>query len=373
LENYFFIDQLELTNFKNYEILSLDLCKGFNCFSGKNGMGKTNILDAINTICLGKSHFSLTDSQLVRDGSDFFRIQALVDKKNKKDSYVVKYKLRGKKQIEKNKIVFAKLADHIGNLPVVFIGPDDIQLLLEGSEERRRFMDLAMVQLDPHYLSQLLTYNKLLEQRNALLKSVVEGKEPDPILLGYYNQQMLQPANYIFEKRSWFIDKLIPLFKQAYALLSNQQEEVDIEYISELKTDSLEFLFQQSLKKDIILQRTTKGVHKDDLELFMRGKSIKKMASQGQLKSFILAMKLAKYQVLAQEQGIHPILLLDDVFDKLDAHRVRQLLDLLLFLQVGQVFITDTHSNRVASLLESRESTLPFRSFEIENAKLIYL
>jgi len=364
-----YLKSLQLTNFKNYSQAQLDLSAKLNCFVGDNGMGKTNLLDAIHTLCLAKSHFLSSDQNLVKTDETFFRLQALFSRAGEQEEIVVKYKLRSKKQLERNKTPYKKISEHIGLLPLVIIAPDDIQLILDGSEERRRYLDLSLVQLDADYTKALLLYNQILEQRNALLRKADDKNPPDLALLDYYDSQLLQPANYIHKKRQELSTKIAPFFQKAYATISSERESVALKYTSQLDMVDFRQLLSDSRNKDILLQRTNKGIHKDDLELIMKDQALKRFASQGQLKSFLLAMKLAQYELIRDELGIYPILLLDDIFDRLDPTRVKQLLEMLTKGDFGQIFLTDTHEKRVSELLEKLEID-ESKLFRIEDAKI---
>jgi DNA replication and repair protein RecF len=365
------IKELTLTNFKNYEMQSFKFSPKLNCIVGENGMGKTNIMDAIHTFALGKSHFLSTDQNLIRFGEDFFRIQAHVSRFGKNEEIVVKYKYRTKKVIERNKIPYKKISEHIGLIPLVMIAPDDIQLIMEGSEERRRFLDLSLVQYDSVYLEQLLIYNSVLEQRNSLLKSYEYLKPFNFDLLETYDLQLIKPAQYIFEKRYELIKKLEPIFVACYASISGDKEKVNIKYTSSLFEEEMVISLLHSREKDLILQRTTKGIHKDDLELEIKGQSLKKFASQGQLKSYLLAMKLAQYEFLKEITKLSPILLLDDIFDKLDEKRVAQLLNLLFEKNFGQIFITDTHELRIESIIQKLLDKSEYTKIKIEDGTVV--
>jgi DNA replication and repair protein RecF len=351
--------------------LDLELSSNVNAIVGKNGMGKTNIMDAIHTFALGKSHFLSTDQNLIRFGEDFFRIQTNVSRFGKNEEIVVKYKFRTKKVIERNKVPYKKISEHIGLIPLVMIAPDDIQLIMEGSEERRKFLDLCLVQYDAFYLEQLLIYNSILEQRNSLLKSYEYLKPFNFDLLETYDLQLIKPAQYIFEKRSEMIKKLEPIFKESYASISGDRENVNLKYISSLFEEELARSLITNREKDLILQRTTKGIHKDDLELEIKGQSLKKFASQGQLKSYLLAMKLAQYEFLKQITNLSPILLLDDIFDKLDEKRVAQLLNLLFEKNFGQIFITDTHEQRIESIIQKLIDKSVYSKIKIEDGRVV--
>lgn len=343
---------LQLTNFKNYSQATLELSQKLNCFVGDNGMGKTNLLDAIHTLCLAKSHFLSSDQHLVKNGETFFRLQAMFERAGTPEEIVIKYKVRGKKQIERNKTSYKKIAEHIGFLPLVIIAPDDMQLILDGSEERRKYLDLCLVQLDPDYTKALMHYNQVLDQRNALLRNSDDKNPPDTSLLDYYDSQLIDPAKYIHQARKELCEKLTTIFQKAYASISSERETVEMVYKSQLDQADYPLLLAESRNKDIFLQRTGKGIHKDDLELVMKDQPLKRFASQGQLKSYLLAMKLAQYELLRDDLGIYPILLLDDIFDRLDPGRVKQLLEMLTSGEFGQIFLSDTHENRVIDLLE---------------------
>lgn len=359
------LQTLKLTNFKNYEAQTLQLSAKLNTFVGKNGMGKTNLLDAIYYLCMCKSHFGINDRFVVRHGASFFRLEGIFLKNEKKETIVGKVIPRKRKEVERNKLVYKRLADHIGFIPVVMIAPDDTQLAKEGSEERRRFLDNTICQMDAIYLQKLIKYNKILAQRNKLLKQFGEASVFDPLLIESYDQQLTEPATYICKKRQEIAKLFVPIFKQYYGVISGHQEEVSCIYQSKLIDTDFKTLLRQQREKDRILQRTTIGIHRDDLIFSINGFSAKRLASQGQLKSFILALKLAQYELLRQQKGVTPLLLLDDIFDKLDASRVEHLLELLIEQkEFGQVFITDTHKDRIMKIVTGFGTD--FRQFEIE-------
>ncbi len=271
-------------------------------------------------------------------------------------------------EAERNGVSFPRLTDYIGTFPVVMIAPDDVVLVQEGSEERRRFLDATLSQISPGYLQNLLTYNALLKQRNALLKDFAEKNTFDAMLLESINRQMPVPAELLHEQRKNFVDLFRPIFQECYEAISKGRERVAIGYNSDLTTAPLPTLFTVALEKDRILGRTTTGVHRDDLVLEMDGQVMKRFASQGQLKSFLLALRLAQYEVLRREKGVDPILLLDDIFDKLDEQRVRQLIGLLLHRNFGQIFITDTQRSRIEEIVAS--FTGDYKLFEVVNGEV---
>jgi DNA replication and repair protein RecF len=371
-----YLDKLILTNFKNYASQSLNFSARLNCFVGLNGMGKTNLLDAIYYLCLCKSNFLGSDVDVVLRGGDFMRLEGDFIKNGRLEKIVAKVQPRKKKIIERNGVSYAGLSDHIGFLPVVFFAPDDTLLAKEGSEERRRFLDMALSQIDNQYLTNLIFYNKILEQRNAHLKKQGGAEGLDEKLIAIYDTQLLIPARYIHEKRKDFTVLLTPIFNELYKKIADAHEEVGIQYESQLLTNDLKDLLLKYREKDRILQRTTSGIHRDDLVFTMDEKPLKKFGSQGQLKSFILALKLAQHEILAQnflletgEKKDMPILLLDDIFDKLDEKRVENLLQLLVNQPYGQIFMTDTHKERIENIVKN--VVVPFKIFDVENGKVM--
>ena len=370
------IDKLILTYFKNYEFQTLQCCERLNCFVGLNGMGKTNLLDAIYYLCMCKSSFQILDNDIVHKGQDFFRLESVFLKDGKKEKVVAKFQPKKKKVFERNDIPYPTLSEHIGFLPVVMIAPGDTNLATEGSEERRRFMDTTLSQMDSQYLQHLLKYNKILEQRNAYLKkasdvpsfSVNDMNAADQYLLDVYDKQLQEPAAYIFDKRTAFAELFTPSFNQLYKSISDEAETVEFTYQSSLSTHSYEELLLKNRTKDMLLHRTTAGVHRDDLVFSMNGSALKKFGSQGQLKSFVLSLKLTQYEILHQTKQVKPILLLDDIFDKLDAQRLKNLLFLLARPNYGQIFITDTHQERLEEIVKGMNIVHSF--FEITNGMI---
>lgn len=363
------LQTLQLTNFKNYESIQLDLSPTLNCFVGQNGMGKTNLLDAIYYLCMCKSHFGLTDRHLMKRGETFFRLDGGFRLNEKLETVVCKVIPRKKKTFERNKAPYATLSGHIGFFPVVMIAPDDTLMLTEGSEERRRFLDNTICQLDKVYLKHLILYNKLLSQRNKTLKRFVEERQFDATLLDTYDQQMIPPAVYINKARQNIIKQFLPLFNALYATISKEQETVNCTYASKLTEADFKVLLVESREKDRILQRTTMGIHRDDLVFKINDLPVKRLASQGQRKSYLLALKLAQYELLRQEKKQAPILLLDDIFDKLDGQRVQQLLGLLIQQKgFGQIFITDTHDHRVEQIIQ--QFGTDYKRFKIKNGSV---
>ncbi len=362
------LQQIKLTNFRNYEFQSVEFSERLNLISGLNGMGKTNLLDAVYYLCMGKSHFQSTDKNVVRKGETFFRLEGHFELE-KSEKIVAKVVPGDQKTMERNDSPYLRLSDHVGLLPVVFMAPDDTVLALEGSEERRRFMDNTLCQLDRNYLESLVTYNKLLEKRNALLRQFAMQGGFNQLLVETYNQQMAEPANYIFEKRQWFNGLFQPVFNQFYAAISTDAEQVECVYRSQLSSNNFLEMLEGSLDKDRQLQRTSVGIHRDDLVFQLKNLPLKRFASQGQLKSFVLSMKLAQYELLRQHKQKLPILLLDDLFDKLDDQRASQLIELLVKGDFGQVFITDTHPLRAEEMARSFSGA--YKKMVVENGAVI--
>ncbi len=347
-----YLQTLKLTQFKNYASRAFDFNARFNVITGNNGVGKTNLLDAIYVLCMTKSFFGGTDKNLLQKNTDFARIAGVYHLEDgmKQLDVVAKVIKQKKKTFETNGKVYERLLEHIGRFPVVMIAPDDTLIATGGSEERRKFADNTLSQKNHNYLNALVRYNRLLKQRNALLK----GKTGwlDMNLLQSYNDQMVEPAEYIFAARKAWTGELTPLFNKYYGLISGEREVVSIQYKSPLLENRFSVLLDKSLEKDKILERTTVGTHRDDFVFFMDDMPLKRFASQGQRKSFVIALKLAQYQFLAKASPELPILLMDDIFDKLDRERVANLVEVIGETDFGQVFITDTHPTRVSELLD---------------------
>lgn len=358
------LQKLILTNFKNYEFQELEFSPRLNLIAGLNGMGKTNLLDAVYYLCMGKSR-SGNDRNVVRKGAGFFRLEGLFFRQEKKEKIVAKVLPGKQKTIERKDAPYSRIGDHVGWLPVVFKAPGDTALAMDGSEERRRFLDNTLCQLNQQYLRQLLSYNKVLQMRNAALKQFSEKHNFNDALLATYDGQLQEPAAGIFAQRNEFIARFEPLFQKYYRLICEEKESPGCRYRSQLDGQDYATLLTQTLEKDRVLQRTTAGVHKDDLVFQLNDLPLKRFASQGQLKSFVLSLKLAQYECLKQEKAMRPILLLDDLFDKLDDQRVNQLIKLLVRQDFGQVFITDTHPERMEEI--ARKLKGKYKKFIIEN------
>jgi len=347
------IDKLKLSNFKNYFLADIDCSPKFNCLLGKNGMGKTNLLDAIHYLGLCKSHFSIPDAQLVKKEEDFFRLEAHLQRTSGNHKLVAKVQpSKKKKSFEKDGKTYDRLSDYLGQLPLIMIAPDDTIIGTGGSEERRKLIDETLCQTDRSYLTSLITYNKLLKQRNAALKQMAKQRSWDHHLLDTYDAQMIPLATLIFETRKKWVEPMYTSFANYYDRISQGAEMPEIRYKSQLHDADLTALFQEHRDKDILLQRTTLGIHKDDLVFYLKELPLKRFGSQGQLKSFIMALKLAQYSWLHKGVEEKPLLLLDDIFDKLDHYRVGDLLQLLSGEEFGQIFISDTDVERLPEILK---------------------
>ncbi len=351
-----FLKQLTLTHYKNIEASQFNFKAPINCFIGNNGIGKSNVLDSIYHLAFTKSYFNPSGVQNIQFGKDFFLIEGRFEKEGKEEKINCSLKKGFKKTIKRNGKVYLKIAEHIGLIPLVIVSPADQNLIIEGSSTRRKFIDGVIGQTDKIYLKNLTDYNKLLAQRNALLKFFAKNRTFDADTLAIYNHQMSELAQPIFEKRNAFMEVFIPIFSKRYSSISNGAEEVDIRYESDLNEKSFNELLDQNLEKDKILQYSTVGIHKDDLDLLISGMPIKKFGSQGQQKTFLIALKLAQFDFIKEKAGMNPIVLLDDIFDKLDQDRVTQTIQLFDHENLGQIFISDTHEDRIKAALKKSSS-----------------
>ena len=346
------LKSLSLLNYKNFDSKTFTFNETINCLVGNNGVGKTNVLDAIYHLSFGKSYFNPVASQNIKYDEDFFVVNGSYDKDDKTENIVVSLKKGQKKVIKRNSKAYEKFSDHIGFLPLVIISPADRDLIIDGSDTRRKFIDSVISQSDKSYLSSLINYNKILSQRNSLLKYFAANHTYNNDTIEVYNQQLQLYGTEIFEKRKQFLDTFIPLFKSRYKAISNNNEAVSLNYKSDLFDSSLEQLLRKAINKDKALQYTSVGVHKDDLEFNIGDYPIKKFGSQGQQKSFLIALKLAQFDSLKAISGDNPILLLDDIFDKLDETRVAQIIKLVNDENFGQIFLSDTHADRTENAVK---------------------
>ncbi len=341
------VNRIHITQYKNYSFSSFDFTERITGICGLNGKGKTNLLDAIYYCCFTKSYFAKTDSQNIAFNTDGFRLEADFEKDSQPQKIVCINRSGTKKELLLNNVPYDKMSQHIGQFPAVMIAPDDIELITGGSEERRRFMDTVISQADSEYLQLLIQYNKILQQRNSALKRFAEEGKTDMALLEVLDAQLIQPGNYIYKHRTAFMKQLLPLVQQYCLQIAGKDEQVLLQYESPLQQNSFENLLLQNRQKDFILQRTNTGIHKDEVVTQLQNQPFKSIASQGQRKSLLFALKLAEFEFLKKEKGFAPLLFLDDVFEKLDDERMHQLLQRVCCENDGQVFITDTHKERL--------------------------
>lgn len=336
---------------------------------GLNGVGKTNMLDAIYYMCMTKSRFSSTDRNVMRRGAEFCRVVSSFheDELLLGASLILKLIPGKRKDLEFDGRVYDKLSEHVGRFPVVFIAPDDTDLIREGSEARRKFVDNTICQYDKKYLHSLITYNRVLKQRSALLKQDGRNMRADDALLNAYDMQLEAPASYIHACRKTFVEEMEPLFYKYYSRISSDKEKVQISYKSKLNELTWQEYMDQYRMQDLYSQRCNAGIHKDDLIFEMNGERVKQFSSQGQTKSFVLALKLSQFGKLLQIKETKPILLLDDIFDKLDNRRVASLMDMLGEEEFGQVFLTDTDFDRVNKVVKTMERDHRIFQLDAEN------
>jgi recF protein len=350
------LKKLALTNFKNYELNELEFSPKINCFVGNNGVGKTNILDAIHYLSLTKSFFNSIDSISIKHGEDYFIIQGTFVRGDEEDQIYCAFQKQKQKLLKRNGKEYKKLSDHVGRYPVVMISPADSALITEGSEDRRKFMNKIISQYSAEYLDSVLKYSKALQQRNKFLKDINTSGNFDPDVLAIWDAQLIKYGSYVYSEREILINELIPVFQEYYSLISSGKESVKLKYRSHLSEGNFTETLQNSFNKDRYLEYTTIGIHKDDLLLEMNDFLVKSLGSQGQQKSYLVALKLAKFDYIKRKAGFSPILLLDDIFDKFDAERVEQIIRLVGNHRFGQIFITDTHQNRLKDILSSHKT-----------------
>jgi DNA replication and repair protein RecF len=344
-----YLTNLSITQFKNITEAELDFSPALNCFVGNNGAGKTTILDAIHYLALCKSHIHSIDSQNIQHEADFFILQATCQNDHHTNDIYCGVQRHRKKMFKYNGREYDRLSEHIGRLPLVMISPSDEALILDGSDERRRFMDMVISQYDQAYMEALVTYNKALQQRNILLK---EEAPVDDSLFEVYEYRMEESAKIVNQKRASFTASFCPVFEQFYQAISEGRESIQLSYVSHASEGSLADQLRQSRQKDTWLGYTSRGIHKDELLMELNGYPIKQVGSQGQNKSYLIALKLGEFDFLKKHTGMTPLLLIDDLFDKLDDHRVQRIIQLVSGEAFGQIFITDTHAKHLDQLLQ---------------------
>ena len=377
------LKSLNILNYRNIREASLEFAPKLNCFVGLNGQGKTNILDAIYLLSFAKSAFTAQDSLNITHGEEMAMVQGNYQgtsphpspQGREQDSFVISCGLRKgvKKQFRKDKKDYPRLIDHIGLIPLVMISPSDQQLIEEGSDERRRFMDVVISQLDRRYLDCLTKYNALLKQRNALLKQYADSPEPPHDLLEVLEWQMVEPAEYIFKARTEFFEAFEPYFAKTYAQISGSAEIPHLKYVSQLQDRDLREAYVKTRQRDLILGWTSQGIHKDDLDMRLGEYPLKQVGSQGQQRTFVLALKLAQSLYISgvesQKSKVEskPILLLDDIFDRLDSERVERIVEMVQGDEFGQIFITDTDRQHLTDILKPNENA---KIFHVENGEI---
>ena len=357
------LQSLNILNYRNIREASLEFSSKLNCFVGLNGQGKTNVLDAIYLLSFTKSAYTSQDSLNITHGEDMAMVQGVYDE------FTISCGLRRgvKKQFRKDKKDYPRLLDHIGLIPLVMVCPADHQLIEEGSDERRRFMDVVIGQRNRKYLDCLAQYNALLKQRNALLKQYADAATPPDDLLEVLEWQMVEPAEYIFKARTEFFSEFEPYFAEVYKVISGSAETPALHYISQLQNRELREAYIKTRQRDLILGWTSQGPHKDDLDMRLGEWPLKQVGSQGQQRTFVLAMKLAQALYLADTTGEAPILLLDDIFDRLDSERVERIVAMVQGEQFGQIFITDTDRQHLTEIIQPGPDA---KIFHVENGQI---
>ena len=348
-----FLKKISIINYKNILEKEFELDPKINCFVGDNGVGKTNILDAIYHLSMGKSYFNVKNDQLINKGKDYMLVDGVFELNNKDESIVFSLKIGEKKVLKRNGKPYKKFSNHIGLIPVVLISPYDNDLINEGSSERRKFIDSIISQNDKEYLINLIAYTRVIQNRNKLLKQYNRSVDFDLDTIKVYDDQIYKLSEPIFKARNKFIKEFTPLVLEKYKHISDDKEKISIEYKSDLINNHIENLIKDSFQKDVILQYTSVGLHKDDFVFNIDENRIKRFGSQGQQKSFLIALKLAQFDYLKNETGNSPILLMDDIFDKLDLMRVKRIVEIVNSTNFGQLFLSDTDKERIEKVLSS--------------------
>ncbi|AGC77572.1 DNA replication and repair protein RecF [Nonlabens dokdonensis] len=351
------LDSISLINYKSFSSAEFEFDEKINCFVGNNGVGKTNVLDAIYHLAFAKSYFNPITVQNIKHDEDFFVVNGNFIKNDLEEKIVVSAKKGVKRVLKRNGKIYDKISDHIGLIPLVIISPADRDLITEGSDTRRKFLDGVISLSNSVYLNKLITYNKLLQQRNALLKYFYINRTFDSDGLAVYDEQLADLGGSIHETRTAFLQSFTPIFRKYYQQISRTEEVVDIFYKADFTNEDPTQVLKNARQKDLQLQYTSVGTHKDDLLFLLNDHPVKKYGSQGQQKSFLTALKLAQFEFIKQESGTVPILLLDDIFDKLDASRVAQIINMVNDEQFGQLFISDTHPERTEEVIKQTEQS----------------
>jgi len=357
-----YLKRISLTNFKNIPEAQIEFSAGLNCINGNNGQGKTNLLDAIYYLSMTKSYFDSADRFTFRHGEQTASVQGTyVSTDDTEETITVLLAKDGPKQVRRGKKQYTRFSDHIGLIPIVMSSPTDTALVNDAGSERRRFINMFLSQTDKEYLRNLQDYNQLLMQRNKLLKQ----EEVPADLLDVFSGKLAEYADYVYRKRAELCDRLTPLVGRYHGLLSGGSEEISLQYVSDLHNGSLEDLLHKDAERERILKYTISGIHHDDILFQMDGHPLRKCGSQGQQKSFLIALKLAQFSIMRDNYDFSPILLLDDVFDKLDSQRVGQLLEIVSGDDFGQIFITDSNKVRLGRIVDSLKKE--YAMFDVEN------
>jgi DNA replication and repair protein RecF len=359
--------RLGLINYRNYESVNLEFTSKINVLVGVNGSGKTNLLDAIYYLSYTKSSLQPVDPLNIRHGQDHFLIQGAFEMAEGAAILTAAFQPGARKSIKENGAEYRKLSDHIGSYPVVLMAPDDVDIIREGSETRRKFFDGLISQIDRDYLENLMGYNQLLKQRNGLLRLFHQTGLRDWVALESYDHMLAVPGQRIYEKRKLFMDRFIPVFNRYFEFLVKGIESASVTYVSGLdETDTIAGC-QRFRERDLALQRTGFGIHKDDYRFLLGSEDMKKFASQGQQKTMVIALRLAQWELIREEKGFRPVLLLDDIFDKLDDYRIERLLELVKN-EFGQLFVTDARPGRTADLLRKINASVSV--FTVDDGKI---
>jgi len=364
------LEKLQLLNFKNYQEVNLNFSSRINVLVGKNGSGKTNLLDAIFYLSFTKSAFSSSDHYCILHDQSHFMVKGGFRIGSSINEITSSVQMGTKKIFREGLYDYQKLSEHIGKYPVILIAPDDVDLVKDGSEARRKFFDSIISQLDNKYLEDLMQYNHVLKQRNSLLKMFYERGSVDWVAVESYDQVLVKFGKSILEKRIEFVNEFLPVFRKFYQFIVAENENTDLEYVSELKDIDFSEGLINTRQKDLALQRTNFGIHRDDYRFTLENEDIKRLGSQGQQKSFVISLKLAQFEILKKHKGFKPILLLDDIFDKLDDFRIARLLELIK-TDLGQLFITDARPDRTKGLLDQIHAEAII--YTIENGKVSVL
>ena len=360
------LKRLSILNYRNIAAAELEFSPKINCFVGQNGEGKTNVLDAIYFLSLTKSIANSIDSMNVRHGEEMMMVQGVYDLNGVEEDISIGMKIHQKKHVKRNKKEYKRLTEHIGLLPIIIASPNDSVIISGGSEERRRLMDVVISQYDPEYMTALTAYNKALQQRNAMLKA---EDEPDTGVISIYEEMMAEEGERIYQKRQAFIEEFIPIFQHFYSLISKGNETVSLNYKSHCQRGALLDIIQRDRQKDRIMGFSLHGIHKDELEMTLDGYPIKREGSQGQNKTYMISLKLAQFDFLKRTGSkTTPLLLLDDIFDKLDAQRVEQIVNLVASDAFGQIFITDTNREHLDKILERSQGD--YKIFHVEGGNV---